>query len=139
MAPSIVQWSRVELPDGLRLAGALYALLLMPWLLHWTQTSLGRNVSTTVIIRADHELITSGPYRWVRHPLYVLGALFLTSLSLIAASWVLFTGLLFALIFGLLRTPKEEAMLAEHFGDAYRDYQRRTGRYFPKLFQKRNA
>ena len=135
-APSLVEWSRVELPAWPRLAGALYLFLLMPWLLHWTQRSLGRNVSTTVIIRADHELVTSGPYRWVRHPLYVLGTLLYLSLSLIAASWFLMAGLVLGLILILLRTPKEEAMLAEHFGDAYRDYERRTGRFFPKLFQK---
>lgn len=75
----------------------------------------------------------------MRHPLYVLGTLFYLSLSLIAASWFLLAGLLFGLIFVLLRTPKEEAMLAEHFGEAYRDYQRRTGRFFPKFFQKSNA
>ncbi len=139
VAPSLVEWSHVELPVWLRVGAALYPLLMMPWLLHWTQRSLGRNVSTTVIIRADHELITSGPYRWVRHPLYVLGTLFYLSLSLIAASWFLLAGLLLGLIFVALRTPKEEAMLTEHFGNAYRDYQRRTGRYFPKVFRKRNA
>jgi protein-S-isoprenylcysteine O-methyltransferase Ste14 len=72
MNPAWVSWSSVALPAWLRWAGALLGLLVVPTLLLWTFRSLGKNLTDTVVTRRDHTLVTHGPYRWVRHPFYVV-------------------------------------------------------------------
>jgi protein-S-isoprenylcysteine O-methyltransferase Ste14 len=102
-------------------------------LFYWLFSSLGNNITPTVAIRKDHDLVTSGPYRWVRHPLYSVGFLAFGAFSLLAANWFIFALLILAFIVLMQRTPIEERRLIEHFGDAYREYMQRTGRYLPRL------
>ena len=133
MKPAWVSWSSLILPDWSRWAGASLGLLVVPPLLFWTFHSLGKNLTDTVVTRRDHTLVTDGPYRWVRHPFYVVVTLWGLSLSLLAANWLL------ALLGGaavtmlVIRSRVEEAKLADRFGDEYRAYARRTGRFFPSL------
>ena len=89
-------------------------------------------MSSTVETRENHELVTSGPYRWVRHPLYSVGTSFFVSLSLVAANWFIGLGSVSALVMLLIRLPKEEEKLIERFGDKYRAYMKRTGQLFPR-------
>ncbi len=133
VAPQLLGWSLIDVPTPLRWVGAIAALGIVPPLLGWAQRSLGRNVTTTVVIRENHELVTDGPYRFVRHPLYTLGLLLYGSLALLSGSW--FLGAILVAAFGvlLLRLPKEEAMLVERFGDRYRDYMQSTPRFLPRL------
>lgn len=133
VAPGLVGWSLIDVPLPLRWVGGLTALGLVPPLLNWAQQSLGRNVTPTVITRERHELVTDGPYRFVRHPLYTLGLMLYGSLALLSGSWFI-AGILVA-GFGVLmmRLPKEEAMLVERFGDAYTEYMRVTPRFLPRL------
>ena len=108
-----------------------------PAFLWWTFHSLGKNLTDTVVTRRAHTLVTHGPYRWVRHPFYVLGFVWLFALTLLSANWLL--GVLGLLVMTMLviRTRIEEAKLAERFGDEYREYVRRTGRFFPLFGQRR--
>ena len=75
--------------------------------------------------------MTHGPYRWVRHPLYSVGMLLYGSLTLLTGLWWLGVGSLIPLAVLLWRTPREEARLIEAFGEEYRVYMRRTGRFLP--------
>jgi protein-S-isoprenylcysteine O-methyltransferase Ste14 len=77
--------------------------------------------------------VTSGPYRWVRHPFYDCVALCVLANSVVAANWFLFStgGLAVGLM--VVRTRKEEEKLLARFGDAYRAYMERTGRFLPRL------
>jgi len=102
-------------------------------LIYWLFRSLGLNVTPTVAIRKTHTLVTHGPYRWVRHPLYSTGLLFFLGLSLLAANWFIALAILAGFTALTLRTPHEEARLIGKFGDEYRSYMRATGRYFPRL------
>ena len=61
----------------------------MPLLLFWTFHSLGKNLTDTVVTRREHSLVTHGPYRWVRHPFYVVLFLWVLSFSLLTANWLL--------------------------------------------------
>lgn len=133
LLPGPMSWSTFSLPAWLRVAAFTFAALAVPPFVHWAQSSLGDNVSTTVITKEDHELVTHGPYRYIRHPLYVAGALFFTALALAAQSWFLL--LLIAIGGAVLyaRTSKEEAELLKRFGNEYRDYMQSTGRFFPRL------
>jgi protein-S-isoprenylcysteine O-methyltransferase Ste14 len=129
--PRWMAWSSLPLPTWARWSGAAIMTLCVP-LVYWLFSSLGKNITPTVAIRKEHTLVTSGPYRWVRHPLYSVGFLAFSALSLLAANWFIFTLLIVAFIILMKRTPIEERRLIEHFGDDYREYMQRTGRYLPR-------
>lgn len=130
--PTWMAWSSVALPAWMRWTGIGLGLM-AGLLLTWTLRSLGRNLTDTVVTRREHTLVTSGPYRWVRHPFYSSLALSVVANALAAANWFVFAGgaLLFALI--AVRTRKEEEHLLTRFGDAYRRYMERTGRFLPRI------
>jgi protein-S-isoprenylcysteine O-methyltransferase Ste14 len=129
--PSWVVWSSVPLPDWLRWSGAaLWAVAAA--LLAWTFRHLGRNLTDTVVTRRDHELITDGPYRYVRNPFYDTAALLVVSIALIAANWFILLSGAVVLVLLVVRTRTEEAHLIARFGDDYRQYMKRTGRFLPR-------
>jgi protein-S-isoprenylcysteine O-methyltransferase Ste14 len=130
--PASVQWAAMPLPSWLRWGGAV-AGGLCSLLMYWTLSSLGKNLTDTVVTRAKATLVTHGPYRWVRHPFYVTAGLLMMSVTLLTANWLI--GLSSLTVLGLLaiRTPKEEQMLVERFGQEYRRYMASTGRFFPRL------
>lgn len=130
--PAWVSWARLELPTWGRWLGAAGGALAVP-LAYWVLSSIGTNISPSHATRAGHQLITHGPYRWVRHPLYSAGLLLCISLTLLTALWTLGIGMLIPLAVLLWRTPREEARLIALFGDEYRAYMRRAGRFFPRM------
>jgi len=120
------------LPDWLRWAGFALGVLSVAFMT-WTQVTLDTQWSAQLQLRRIHHLITSGPYERMRHPLYTSMLGWGLSLSLLTANWF-FVAVSALAIGGLLyRIPKEEQMMLEAFGDAYRTYQQHTGRYFPKF------
>ena len=130
--PRVLEWSFIELPAAVRWAGAVLVLPLVPFIVS-AQRALGRNVSPTVMTHEDHELVTDGPYRLIRNPLYTAGATLFAALGLISASAFLLVAALLALVLVAIRLPSEEAQLEKRFGQAYRDYVHRTGRFLPRL------
>lgn len=132
IAPSWMAWSRVLLPDWLRWLAAGLVAGTMP-LLYWVLKTLGTNLTDTVAIRREHTLVSTGPYRWVRHPFYVANSLGLAALALLLANWLLGLGLVLFWMYLWRRTPIEEAKLVERFGDEYRAYRARTGRFVPRF------
>ena len=133
--PSWMDWSSVRLPEWLRWTGVGVGLI-AGGLLIWTLRNLGRNLTDTVVTRREHTLVFSGPYRWVRHPFYDALTLAVLANSLTAANWFLLSsgGLLIVLI--IVRTRTEEEKLVARFGDGYRAYMERTGRFLPRLGAK---
>jgi protein-S-isoprenylcysteine O-methyltransferase Ste14 len=134
--PSWMAWSSLSLPAWLRWTG-VGLIAVACGLLVWTFLSLGKNLTDTVVTRQTHTLVIHGPYRWVRHPFYDSAALLALALSLITANWLFFvTGVvLFCLL--VIRTPTEEENLVARFGDSYRAYMERTGRFLPRIAANR--
>ena len=130
--PESMRWSALPLPWA-RWLGAALAACMIP-LIYWLFSSLGKNVTPTVLTREQHALVTTGPYRWVRHPLYSVGALFWLFLSLVAANWFIGLVILVASPVMGIRTHLEEQKLVERFGKEYEEYRKRTGQFFPRLF-----
>jgi protein-S-isoprenylcysteine O-methyltransferase Ste14 len=130
--PDWMAWSAVPLPAWVRWVGVGLGVA-AALLLTWTFRNLGKNLTDTVVTRKEHTLVTTGPYRWVRHPFYSSLAVAVLANSLVAANWFFFVtgGLAFVLL--LIRTRKEEEKLLERFGDEYRAYMGRTGRFLPRL------
>ena len=129
--PARMAWAALPLPVWLRWTGVGLALI-AGLLLVWMFRTLGRNLTDTVVTRKQHTLVTGGPYRWVRHPLYSSVALVVLANSLAAANWFFLAAgcLMFLLL--VIRTRKEEENLIARFGDDYRSYMRRTGRFVPR-------
>ena len=97
----------------------------------WARVSLGRNWSAKVVLKERHELIESGPYAYVRHPIY--SGLLLLSLGtavLSGRSGALLGFLVLALVF-FLRSRQEERLLSGHFPDAYPRYRARVKGMIP--------
>ena len=131
--PDWMAWSSVDLPAWLRWLAAAVGFSMLP-LLYWVMRSIGSNVSETFLTKERHVLVTHGPYRWVRHPLYSVATIAFMSLSILAANWFIASMAILALIaVYLLVIPREEAQLISKFGTEYRDYMQRTGRLAPRL------
>lgn len=108
-------------------AGSLY-------LFYRTHRDLGRYWSVTLELRQTHQLVTTGVYRFVRHPMYSAFFLWAIAQALLLPNWI--AGPAGLLGFGILfcfRVGREERMMAERFGDAYREYAARTRRVLPRL------
>ncbi len=130
--PQRMAWASVPLPNWMRWTGA-ELLAACALLLTWTLHSLGKNLTDTVETRKAHTLVTTGPYRWVRHPFYVSALLLVVSCALLAANWFIFVCALALFTMMARRTRIEEEKLAERFGDEYHRYRERTGAFFPRL------
>lgn len=115
--PGWVDWAGLKLPAALRWAATAVALIAVPPFAAWAQRHLGRNVTTTVVTKEGHQLVTSGPYRWIRHPLYSAGMAFFLSLAILTSNWIPLLASVVVFLALLARLPKEEARLLERFGD----------------------
>lgn len=132
LAPDVIRWAALPLPAWLRWLGVLLGFVSIA-LFWWIHRALGANWAMPNVIKQDQTLVESGPYRWVRHPMYSM--LFLWSLAffLISANWLVGGLWLGMTLVAVAASTREEAMLIERFGPAYRDYMRRTGRFAPKI------
>lgn len=131
--PRWMAWAAVPMPSWMRWAGVVLGLLSVPGA-YWVFTSIGRNVSETVLTKRDHELVTHGPYRWIRHPLYTNGIALLVAIGLMAANWfILGITLIGFLAIRFAVVPLEERELTSKFGADYVDYMKSTGRFLPRL------
>jgi protein-S-isoprenylcysteine O-methyltransferase Ste14 len=132
---SIVEslWVRPP-PRPVLFAAGCCAAIASFWLRRRAIRALGRFWSLHVEIRREHELVLSGPYRWMRHPTYVSMILEVASFGLILQSRFS-TAAAFALLIPTLlwRIHIEEQALVEKFGPAYTEYKRTTPALFPRL------
>ncbi|MBI4519904.1 MAG: isoprenylcysteine carboxylmethyltransferase family protein [Gemmatimonadetes bacterium] len=134
--PRWMGWAEVGLPAWLRWTGAAVGGATVPFL-YWVLRSLGTNISETILTKERQTLVTHGPYRWIRHPLYSGACVGLAALSLIAANW--FMGLMTVFAMGMLplMVRREEEHLRARFGFHYEEYVARTGRFVPRLLGPR--
>jgi protein-S-isoprenylcysteine O-methyltransferase Ste14 len=113
------------------LAGAIVML----WRSH---ADLGRNFSATLRITGQHSLVTNGVYRCIRHPMYTAHLLWAIAQGLLLSNWLAgWAFLVLSIPLYLIRIPKEEQMMLEHFGEEYRAYKSRTGRLIPRKIDRK--
>ncbi len=132
-------WASVSLPAWARWSGVGFGGVVVG-LMTWTMPALRSNYRGTMGLHAKHKLVTHGPYSFVRHPWNVVVPLISIVLFLMSANWVL--GVAALIVIGtvsIVRTPIEERQLIERFGEEYRAYMRRTGRFFPRLRRRRGG
>jgi len=100
----------------------------------WARKALDKNWSANIVLKEGHELISSGPYAFVRHPIY-------TGLSLMVLGVVIYVNTLAFTIFFILfffgayyKAKKEEKLLISHFGNKYVEYKKNTRVLIPFVF-----
>jgi protein-S-isoprenylcysteine O-methyltransferase Ste14 len=131
--PIWLSWASLSFPFWLRWLGVGIALLGFT-LLHWAQNTLGKNWSDTPRMIKEQSLITSGPYRFVRHPIYTAFLLILGSTLFISANWLIGLAWIGMTVLEVIsRIVFEENLMLEYFGNQYRDYMKTTGRLLPRL------
>ncbi|MGD8822547.1 MAG: isoprenylcysteine carboxylmethyltransferase family protein, partial [Anaerolineales bacterium] len=123
----------VTYPAWLRWVGA-FCLLIGILLLWRAHHHLGLSFHSLVGSKKEQTLIQSGPYRWIRHPIYTAYLLNYIGGGLLAANLVLtvIPPLAFAVLV-IVRIPIEEQVLTEKFGQQYKAYKQNTGRLLPKV------
>jgi protein-S-isoprenylcysteine O-methyltransferase Ste14 len=120
IAPS---WTPFAVGVALVVLGLLFSV--------WARIVLGGNWSGSVTLKQNHEIIRSGPYRWIRHPIYTGLVLAFLGSAIARGEW---RGLLAVLIViaALWRKWRlEERWLAESFGPAYAEYRQSTWALIP--------
>jgi len=120
------------LPGWLRWLGFIIGLFTVAFWT-WTQIHLDTQWSAQLQLSKEHRLITTGPYARIRHPLYAGLFGWSISLTLLTANWIFFAFCALSFAGILWRIPKEEQMMIEAFGDEYKAYMQKTGRFFPRF------
>jgi len=137
--PGAFSWAYVRYPDGLRWLGALF-LAIGITLLGVSHHHLGKSFHSLVVTKEGQIFVDSGPYRWVRHPIYTAFFINYIGGGLLAGSWVL--TFIPALLYGVLvalRVENEERAMVGQFGQVYADYMQRTGRFLPPIRAKASS
>ena len=107
-------------------AGVLFSI--------WARAILGRNWSSSVTLKKEHELILTGPYSKVRNPIYT--GMLLCGLGVVVATGTMdaAAGYLIAFAALLRKSLIEQRMLTAHFGEEYSAYRRKTKLLIPYVF-----
>ena len=135
LVPSWITSLSIPLPDWFRFLMLCAAAIGMSFAV-WGLRVLGKNWAPSMTgVRKDTVLVTTGPYRIVRNPIYLGALTLIPSLALAAGNWLtILPGLTLCIIL-YTQVGKEESMLIDHFGGAYLEYMKRTPRLVPKLRQ----
>jgi protein-S-isoprenylcysteine O-methyltransferase Ste14 len=124
---------RFLLESAARVWGAIGIVITLSGLLFtvWARVHLGRNWSGTVTIKEGHELITSGPYRFVRHPIYTGLLLAFIGQTIAVGQWRGMLAVVLATYSFWRKLRIEERWMREHFGSAYDAYSQRVSALIP--------
>ena len=119
--PASMAWTRLPVPSWMRWFGVIVTVSGMT-LEFSTQMFLGRNYSTTLHVGEKQSLVTTGPYRYIRHPMYT--ALFSVGIGmgLTSTNWYFAIPFVATGIVVMFRTRREEKAMIERFGDEYIEY-----------------
>ncbi len=125
----------IRVPFGFALQGlGIVVWLAGGGLALWSERNLGRFTRPEIEVLADHRLITHGPYRWIRHPLYTALLMMSAGVALLLLNPPLIVLFFMACGIAQRRAVLEEELLGSEkgFGDVYRSYMEGTGRFLPR-------
>lgn len=114
----------------LRIIGLCFYII-FSWVQIWAFKVLGDNYSQDIAIKKDHKLVTSGPFKIVRHPQYLSQMLMDLGGAVATLSFILAPLALIQLPFLLMRASFEDKLLEKHFGENFRSYKKKSGMIFP--------
>jgi protein-S-isoprenylcysteine O-methyltransferase Ste14 len=99
----------------------------------WSRYHLAENWSARITIKEDHQLIRSGPYSHLRHPIYSGLILATIGTAVVIAKWRCLLGLCLVVTGYCIKALKEESMLTQLFGKAFREHQKHAGFLIPRF------
>jgi protein-S-isoprenylcysteine O-methyltransferase Ste14 len=133
MNPSLLRWSAFEASEIIRWIGVALSCVGMAGEI-WSAVALGASYSPMLRVADEHVVVTAGPYRWIRHPLYAFWLPVTVGWGAATSNWfIIVSGTALILVLAVIRVPREEAMMLQGFGESYRRYMRNTGRFIPRL------
>ncbi len=135
--PTRFEWASLPVPAGVHWIGVAGFACAVMWLI-WMFHTLGRNLTDTVVTRRAAYFVDYGPYRFVRNPMYTGILLLGLSLGLALGTWLVPLGASVTFTLLAVRTQTEERYLLERFGDRYRHYMERVGRFLPRLKSRKS-
>jgi protein-S-isoprenylcysteine O-methyltransferase Ste14 len=131
VAQAWLAWASLPLWVWARWSGVVPGVAALA-LFVWAHLCLGSNYSKWLVVHSEHTLVTHGPYRWVRHPMYTAFYLLHAAVLLLSANWFLgLTWIVGLTLVIVARVRREEAILVARFGDDYVEYAARTNRFLP--------
>jgi protein-S-isoprenylcysteine O-methyltransferase Ste14 len=134
LTPSLGPFDDRLLPAVVEVGAAGWVLTALGMLFSiWARVSLGRNWSGRVVLKQGQELISTGPYAVVRHPIYTGLLVALAGSALYDGRWRAVLGVGFLAIGFWLKARSEERLLESEFGEEYRAYRTRTPMLVPSL------
>ena len=133
LTPRLLDWSSAELPLFLRWLGVGLGVISVIFLA-WVHRTLGKSWNVPGVVKEEQVLVTVGPYRSLRHPMYTSFALIALAYWLISTNWLIaLIGFIYWIVV-VTKVKQEEAALIEKFGETYREYMKHTGRFLPRIF-----
>jgi protein-S-isoprenylcysteine O-methyltransferase Ste14 len=131
--PPLLRWSAFEVATPIRWIAILTSCLGAAGEI-WAAVSLGASYSPLLRVTEERVVVTVGPYRWIRHPLYAFALPLMGGWGVAAGSWfIVATATVLVMVLMIIRVPREEAMMLQGFGESYLHYMTRTGRFVPRL------
>ena len=128
--PIFLDWSAFHFPLWIRWMGAILTVLGI-CVEFSTQLYLGKNYSTLLHIREEQSLISTGPYRYVRHPMYTALITIGIGISLLSANWYFGLPFIATIVVIMVRIKKEEEAMIAKFKEEYIQYMKQTKRFIP--------
>lgn len=119
-------WTGYSIGVVLVVLGCGYAIL--------ARRYLGANWSGSVTLKQDHSLIQSGPYRYIRHPIYTGLIAAFAGTTLAIGEWRGLLALLLVCVSLVFKLRREERLMLEHFGTSYTDYRRASWALLPWIY-----
>ena len=116
--------------NAIRFIG-LPVYLIFSWIQVWSFKSLGDNYSQDIVIKKDHQLVTTGPFRYIRHPQYFSQILINIGGTAATVSYVLGILTLIEIPIYIMRALLEDKMLAKHFAEQFSAYKKKSGFMIP--------
>ncbi len=134
-APRLWPWATIHLPPAPLFWTAIALIWLGFGLRLWAIRTLGKHFRTSVRILDDHKLVTSGPYRVLRHPSYTGGLMTITGVGLAFGNWLSLAATFFGLFIAyFVRIVVEERALREYFGADFEAHKSRTWAVIPLVW-----
>jgi protein-S-isoprenylcysteine O-methyltransferase Ste14 len=109
----------------------LIVYLVFSWFQIWAFKALGENYTQDIMIKKDHQLVTKGPFKIIRHPQYLSQILLDLGAAAATLSYVVFALTIVEIPFIIMRAIVEEKMMKRNFGSRFEEYKKKTGFIVP--------
>jgi len=109
----------------------LVVYLMFSWIQIWALKSLGENFSQDILIKKNHQLVTKGPFKFIRHPQYFSQILIDLGGAAATLSFIVAPLAIIQIPFIFLRASLEDKLLSKHFNDEFSSYKKKSGLIFP--------